>query len=359
MSKKKYLSKHGNIFNSLVRNAFNFFHQAISELEKKPKYSVINFCSAIELFIKARLMLEHWALIMQRPDQANLDKFMKGDFQSVGMIDALKRLKNITGQSLRDEESGCFNEIREHRNKLVHFYHADYTAPKNKKAVSAIAAEQCKGWYYLHKLLIGGWKIQFSTYSKEINELDHLMRGQRKFLATKFQLLKKTIEQDKQKGIEYFNCKSCGYKSLRQDEVYEPLIKRECLVCNDYEGLLKVDCPNCKKIIYVRDMGEGTCESCGEEIDLEYLVSVFGDDETTKEYATEPTHAFCDICEYPGRPTVVRLGEEWLCLSCLSLHEKVGHCKWCGTLCTGNLEDSGYSGCVVCEGSLESLRESD
>ena len=359
MSKKKGTVKQKDIFDSLVQNAFDFFHQSIFELGKRPKHSVINFCSAVELFLKARLMREHWALITLRPDQANIDKFMRGDFQSVSMVEALERLKNITGQTLKEDEYNCFNQIREHRNKLVHFYHSDYSAEKNKKAIRDIAAEQCKGWYYLHKLLTEKWKAEFADYSKQIEEIDRLMRGQRKFLSTKFQLLKKTIEQDRKKNIAFFACNSCGYDAFRQKEVQEPLMQRECLVCNAFEGVLKVDCPNCDKPIYVRDMREGKCEACGEEIDIEYLIGVYGEDETTKDYMTEPSHAYCDVCEYTSRPTVVPFGDEWLCLSCLALHDTVDNCKWCGTLATGNLEDSGYSGCILCEGTLESLHEKD
>ena len=42
-------------FDDVVRNAFDFLGRSIDELEKHPKYSVIHFYSAIELFVKARL----------------------------------------------------------------------------------------------------------------------------------------------------------------------------------------------------------------------------------------------------------------------------------------------------------------
>ena len=48
------------IFNSLAKNAFDFLKQAIEEFDKSPKYSVIHFCAAVEMILKARLMTEHW-----------------------------------------------------------------------------------------------------------------------------------------------------------------------------------------------------------------------------------------------------------------------------------------------------------
>jgi len=74
---------HQDIFDSLTRNAFDFLERGISEFDKSPKYSVIHFCAAVEMLLKARLMKEHWSLIVSKPDQANLARFMAGDFISV------------------------------------------------------------------------------------------------------------------------------------------------------------------------------------------------------------------------------------------------------------------------------------
>lgn len=45
---------------SLVRNAIEFLQRSMKELENQPKYAVIDFCTALELFLKARLLKEHW-----------------------------------------------------------------------------------------------------------------------------------------------------------------------------------------------------------------------------------------------------------------------------------------------------------
>ena len=44
------------MFQHVVNNALDFLGQSITELEQKPKYSVIHFHAAIELVLKARLM---------------------------------------------------------------------------------------------------------------------------------------------------------------------------------------------------------------------------------------------------------------------------------------------------------------
>ena len=49
---------HHDIFDSLTRNAFDFLERGIAEFDKTPKYSVIHFCAAVEMLLKARLMKE-------------------------------------------------------------------------------------------------------------------------------------------------------------------------------------------------------------------------------------------------------------------------------------------------------------
>ena len=47
---------HHDIFDSLTRNAFDFLERGITEFDKSPKYSVIHFCAAVEMLLKARLI---------------------------------------------------------------------------------------------------------------------------------------------------------------------------------------------------------------------------------------------------------------------------------------------------------------
>jgi hypothetical protein len=73
------LNQH-DVFDSLARNAFDFLEREIVEFDQASKYSVIHLYAAVEMLLKARLMREHWSLIVSKPEQANLAKFMAGDF---------------------------------------------------------------------------------------------------------------------------------------------------------------------------------------------------------------------------------------------------------------------------------------
>src|SRR4051812_40197396 len=106
---------------ALVDNAVDFLETATNEFEERPKYSVIAFHSAVELFLKARLLHEHWSLVVSKnPDIGSFDD---GDFQSVTFEEACQRLAKIVGSGLSDHALRSFNEIRKHRNKMVHFFH--------------------------------------------------------------------------------------------------------------------------------------------------------------------------------------------------------------------------------------------
>ena len=140
MSKKP--SKSTEMFDSLVGNAFDFLEHSSQELEISPKYSLINFTAAIELLLKARLMLEHWSLIIEEPQKANLSQFLNGDFRSIGMEEAIQRLKSIANSPISDKERRVFHALREHRNKLVHFFHPNYVGRPDHTAIESVVVEQ-------------------------------------------------------------------------------------------------------------------------------------------------------------------------------------------------------------------------
>lgn len=157
------------MFNGLVDNAFDFLDQAISELPNKPKYSAINFYSAVELFIKARLMKEHWSLIVTKdPDW---DKFIKGNFHSVTLRDANNRLSKIAQAGLTKNEYSAFDSIRTERNKVVHFYHEAHASQEEATIREQITKKQLRAWFYLHQLLAKRWKELFDSWSQKTEQI--------------------------------------------------------------------------------------------------------------------------------------------------------------------------------------------
>jgi len=113
-----------------------------------------------------------------------------------------------------------------------------------------------------------------------------------------------------------------------------------------------VPCPKCRTDIIVEDQGQGTCGTCGNEIDLAYLLDKYGEHRSPKDEMIEPSHAYCSECEWFSEPTVVPVDDRWLCLVCFDVEDGTSDCDWCGARFAGHLEDSGLVGCPMCGGML-------
>jgi hypothetical protein len=159
--------KTSTLFKSLVENAIDFLKRSVAEIKKSPKYSVINFCSAVEILLKARLVREHWSLILAKPELADVIRSKSGDFISVSMEEAIRRLDSVCNEKISLDTREAFKTIRNHRNKLVHFFHPGYAKP-SKKNIEQIVAEVCRAWFYLHQLLVTQWSDDFEAYQNAI-----------------------------------------------------------------------------------------------------------------------------------------------------------------------------------------------
>ena len=334
-------------FNLVVENAFDFFKKSLAEFDKEPKYSVIHFHAAIELIMKARLLWEHWTLIVIRPETANLKNFRSGDFQSVSIKDAKMRLESIIQDGLSQAEYDCFLRLSDHRNRVVHFYHPGNTG--DTTALEKIVAEQCLAWYHVSRIF-ERWSDQFQSYKKEIAKIDKAMHNHRKYLKAKFGALAEDIKKLKDRGITFSVCPSCGFKSFGEESSDQPILSYECVVCKARETGLAVECPQC---------GEGNkligepwheCKKCKHKFNEEDVQAFL-----TKDLVHDPEESIVAHCgECGGYEMVVQLNNIWICSQCFKIYdsEEIGQCNFCGSLSTGNLEDSYFVGCAACDGKF-------
>jgi hypothetical protein len=338
------------IFDSTVKNSLDFLQHSINEIEAYPKYSLIHFFSAVEIIFKARLMVEHWSLVFENPAEANLTKFLAGDFRSVTILGAMDRLGNIAKIVFSDNESNVFKVIQDHRNKLIHFYHPEIVDGGNPEAIQKAISEECKGWFYLYPLLTRKWKVEFIDYQEQIEALHQQMKHNRQYLAVKYERLKPDIEKGIKRGINFSECYYCGFVAAKEKTLDDILTEAICLVCENEVKFIRLPCPNCGKSIIVFDMGEGECDDCGYIIDIEYLIHKFGTNQDPKDEFYEPTHAYCSNCERVDISTVIPVGDNYLCLNCFAMFDVISDCEWCNERIAGHLEDSYLSGCPLCEG---------
>ncbi len=336
-----------DMFDNLVRNAIDFFLEAVNQLEQKPKYSVINFYSAIEIFLKSRLMWEHWSLIVSDINEANFQKYKEGNFRSVNLDEIEKRFENIVNKPINKDAIEVFKRIKEHRNRLIHFFDNKAVGDED---LTFVLSEQCQGWYYLQRLLMYQWKDLYSSYSDELNDLDIKMKGNRHFLATKYEHIKSDLEKGKSRGVVFIECPICGFEAYRHRDILGPLKKLDCLVCDGSETALLIECPSYDGLILSRELGEGKCGICGYDLSLKYLISEFQEVLRPKEEIFRQ-NAICSFCEYPEE-TVVPVDDKFLCLSCLEIHDFIDQCEYCNQNITKDSEDTFLYGCGLCSGRL-------
>lgn len=108
---------------NLAESAFDFLEKSVDEIKDRPKYSVIHFATAVELLLKARLMHEHWTLVVERTSDVTLDDFLSGKCKTVTQADAIKRLNGACGENIPRDAVAQFTRIAAHRNQMIHFFH--------------------------------------------------------------------------------------------------------------------------------------------------------------------------------------------------------------------------------------------
>lgn len=341
------------MFSRLVDNAFDFLFKAISEIERQPKYSVIHFYAAVELFVKARLMKEHWSLIISQRQEADWDKFIVGDFQSITLSEAANKLKKVVRSGLSKAELDAFKEVANDRNKMVHFFHEAHSVEESSKFKRNIVKKQLKAWFFLHQLLIGKWKSEFLLWNEKISELDGELRNLHEFLQVVFYNLKPQIEDNKKIGILYNECPSCGFEAQEHSGDENTVYEAKCLVCGLTENSLNIECPECEEPVILKNEGFGQCQSCKKNLEPEDVAGALIDSGAAHIAAMEGDDSWgegnCSECD--GYHTVVRTeNDEWICASCFGVFASLETCGWCNEPNTGDMEHSYVAGCNHCEG---------
>jgi len=350
------------LFCRLVRNALDFLSHSIEELEKFPKYSVIHFNAAVELFLKARLMHEHWTLVISKSKEPDWDNIISGGFQSVSLDEAASRLKKIVRSGLTDQELSAFRSVTKHRNKFVHFFHEADSEVRNREMLQRIVSQQLYAWYLLHKLITRRWDKVFRKWSQQIAEIDKKLREHHEFLRVIFNDLKKEIEKRVAAGSQFEQCHSCGFKSLEYSDqsVNEPH-EAACLVCDLVDRYLLIECPNCNAIVRFENEGYGNCARCGKRFDPDELTELLSNKDQMYLAFKDGDNSWdlgnCSDCD--GYHTVVRLEDSYLCTSCLGTFESLANCEWCNEPNTGDMEESYFMGCNFCDGHAGWDQESD
>jgi len=102
------------------------------------KYAIINLSTCMELLIKFRLLVEHWAFLFDDINKAKELDFNTGNFTSVSFTRSIERLRNLC----KIDTSKYFTEsqqLKRYRNQSVHFTLNDSLGTILKTVTSSIS----------------------------------------------------------------------------------------------------------------------------------------------------------------------------------------------------------------------------
>lgn len=192
-------------FELVVENAISFLQSSIKALETSPKNSIVDLYTSIELFFKARLMKEHWSLILAKPEDADINKFESGDFRTVFLSQAHKRLEKICKESFDKAALDNFLKLGMHRNQIVHFAHTDFKEDK-----ADVIVELWASWFYIYELLTNQWAQFFDKYMQQFGLINTEIRKNIGYLQSVLVIKAPEIESEKIKGNKIIECPSCS-----------------------------------------------------------------------------------------------------------------------------------------------------
>jgi len=233
---------------NLLDNAFDYVESAIKYNKCKDprslKYAVLHLDASIELFLKSRLVKEHWSLIFEDPDKASLQALESGDFVSVDLKSALNRLERIADIRINKSLSNNIVSLRNYRNRIQH-----YAIKVNADAIKSLL-----GFIYnfvidfCQKELSQDIKEFKSTYDKIKEELQEVQE----YVLERMNSLKD--ELNKKDRDKVFWCPDCNQDTLVTGSNEDP----ECLFCGEKK--------NAGAVAFLISMGKiKTCPKCGRE----------------------------------------------------------------------------------------------
>jgi len=262
---------------NLAGNALDYLllagQMAQEDTPRMLKHAVATLADGVELLLKARLEVYDWSLLFRNVDDADRSKIERGDFQSVTVEQAVKRLNGICEIEIEEQHIEVLNALRRLRNQIRHF---------------AVTTDRTTVLSLLVKAY--GFAVDFTTRQLE-GELDEEAG--------------KNLAQLRRLLGEFE-----AFVSARTEEI-RPIL-------DDQTYSVHVECPRCLQETLYPDGGNASCAFCGYSADGEAAASDYVNQRfnpSYKELASDPIVQDCPEC---GASAAIPVDEAGgiLCLSC-------------------------------------------
>ncbi|OFX27213.1 MAG: hypothetical protein A2041_02225 [Bacteroidetes bacterium GWA2_31_9b] len=283
----------------MFENGLDFIDNALKPIldnhdDHDLKYSVLHIYAGTELILKEILKTEHWSLIFENINKANIMQLASGDFESASFETTIYRLENVANVSIPENAKKYIRQLRNKRNRMEHFAFKEIDA--------AIKSNVSKVLSHVIELIRDNLEIK--KYSKRSQQLHA-------------SILKKSA-----KFNEFTNLTNA--KLAKDLEILKK------------EKVRLIDCPECFQ--HTLPLNENlTCLFCGyndtpENVVTEYVEKILGINgyEVIKDGGYYPVEA-CPDCH---SDTLLVRNDTYLCFSCKEewKHNELKHCEWCNYL---------------------------
>lgn len=256
---------------ALINNGLEFLDKAREELEaRKPKFSVVSFWTAVEILLKVPLAHEHWSLVCSGKKIVR-QKYMSGDFQSITFHEACDRLSDVLEKPLPADTFKAFDKIRQHRNRVVHFYHPSFTSAE----LDQILKEQADAWFALNRLIRDKWQDIFGPNHGNKLALGETrtIQGNAFYAALRLEQLRPELEELVAQEAQIESCPDCHQKTKVVtvekigNEGHELKVTR-CILCTSSSRMIFGKCPRCGKHQCLSEEEKFKCLDCSFTSDI-------------------------------------------------------------------------------------------
>ncbi|MBM7587938.1 hypothetical protein JOC86_004513 [Bacillus pakistanensis] len=261
---------------TIVENGLDFIKRSLIELEKDDdmyfKYAILHLSAGLELILKARLQKEHWSLVFEDINKANLETFNKGEFKSVAFENLISRLEGICDIEMGFKTKKKIQNLKKYRNRIEHF---DLSV--NKKALEAIT-------FKVLSVLIP------FIYKEELIKRDH---DTLKFINEKLTTMDDYITQ--------------RYKEI------SPIIKELP------SEVRLLECPNClqNRTLRLDEKYCYFCETTFKNLSVEFISRFLNFDEHFN--ISYGKFKFLDLCPCCEKRSLLVADDECLCITCCKI----------------------------------------
>ncbi|WP_241060655.1 hypothetical protein [Achromobacter xylosoxidans] len=355
-------------FKELVNNAFSFTSAAVEKIDTSPQFAVIDLYTAVELFLKARLLREHWSLVVQDPKHAKVSGFISGDFISAGFDDLCKRLEHIAQAPVPKAAFSNFDGLRKSRNKIVHF--ANPALVNAKESTAKVYSELWGSWRHLMELLSSDWSAYFGDYRQHLNEFNARLQKHAGLLASAYEEAKEKISQRSKGKNTAVTCPHCNYAAAFLEKEHRWGGECLCMVCKSVTIMTTptnatINCPHCRsEFQFIKQIAsidgafqhrDVACPDCKRNLPTTELIRLcndrFGRGDMWCEEEEGPHAARCHKCQSEPA-SVFYIDDFWTCVCCFERGFSAFSCD-CGMFATDGAERMKYLGCFECQEKLQ------